>query len=52
VVADQEYARFLLAIRVIGGMVWASEVTHDKGGDEPVRGHRDDKDAAHTINQG
>lgn len=52
-VADQAYARSLLAIRSIREMVWASEVTHDQGGDRPVRGHRDDnKGAAFAINRG
>jgi hypothetical protein len=52
-VADPQYACLLLAIRLIWGMVWASEVTHDKGGDGPMRGHRDDNtNTAHTISQG
>lgn len=39
-VADQAYARTSLAIPSIRGMVWASEVTHDKGGrtDERTQG--------------
>lgn len=52
-VADQGYAHSLLAIRPIREMVWASETTHDQGGDRPVRGHRDDtKGAALAISQG